>query len=204
MNATQRKFNDLLARNFSYDLKLFLFTNFLENKMEISNLFESYERFKPDDTLIDLYSTIKQLAKSTDQIPTTTIEIGKFDYSLKAWNVANKSILSELKNIYKNKRFIKIEAFNDFYNTTIKKCFYCGITEDKISQMIENKSIYTKRLFVRGRTLEIDKKNPKGNYDKENMLFCCYWCNNAKTDEFTLEEFKPIGEIIKEIWKKRF
>jgi hypothetical protein len=24
----------------------------------------------------------------------------------------------------------------------------------------------------------------------------CYWCNNAKTDEFTAEEFKPIGEAI--------
>ncbi|WP_188117205.1 hypothetical protein [Campylobacter concisus] len=31
----------------------------------------------------------------------------------------------------------------------------------------------------------------------------CYWCNNAKTDEFSPEEFKPIAEGIREVWNKR-
>jgi len=31
----------------------------------------------------------------------------------------------------------------------------------------------------------------------------CYWCNNAKTDEFDGDEFKEIGEAIKKVWKKR-
>lgn len=31
----------------------------------------------------------------------------------------------------------------------------------------------------------------------------CYWCNNAKTDEFTAEEFKEIGKEIRKIWDVR-
>jgi len=31
----------------------------------------------------------------------------------------------------------------------------------------------------------------------------CYWCNNAKTDEFTEEEFSKIGREIRNIWDDR-
>lgn len=31
----------------------------------------------------------------------------------------------------------------------------------------------------------------------------CYWCNNAKTDEFSAEEFAPVGKEIGEIFKNR-
>jgi hypothetical protein len=28
-------------------------------------------------------------------------------------------------------------------------------------------------------------------------------CNNAKSDKFTYEEFKRVGDVIKEIWQQR-
>ncbi len=31
----------------------------------------------------------------------------------------------------------------------------------------------------------------------------CYWCNNAKTDEFDAEEFKVIGLVIGTTFKVR-
>lgn len=31
----------------------------------------------------------------------------------------------------------------------------------------------------------------------------CYWCNNAKTDEFTFEEFEEIGKSFGLVWNKR-
>lgn len=43
-------------------------------------------------------------------------------------------------------------------------------------------------------------------YNANNCVFACYWCNNAKTDAFTDEEFMPIGKAIgvaiKEILRK--
>jgi len=56
----------------------------------------------------------------------------------------------------------------------------------------------------RGRDLEIERLKPKLNYDViENLVFCCYWCNNAKTDTFTVKEFEEVGRVIKNIWKER-
>jgi len=31
----------------------------------------------------------------------------------------------------------------------------------------------------------------------------CYWCNNAKTDEFFVDEFKEIARGINYAWQKR-
>jgi 5-methylcytosine-specific restriction endonuclease McrA len=52
--------------------------------------------------------------------------------------------------------------------------------------------------------LELERKKPNESYDNtDNLVLCCYWCNNAKTDEFTEEEFKEIGKVIGKIWQTR-
>ena len=52
--------------------------------------------------------------------------------------------------------------------------------------------------------MEIDRIDPSGDYSKENIVLCCYWCNNAKTDEFSYFEFKKfIAPEIQEIWEIR-
>jgi 5-methylcytosine-specific restriction endonuclease McrA len=41
-------------------------------------------------------------------------------------------------------------------------------------------------------------------YDEtNNIVLACYWCNNAKTDTFTYEEFLRVGKVFAEIWKER-
>ena len=84
-----------------------------------------------------------------------------------------------------------------------KKCSYCGISVDDISSLGQNGKLYNKRSETRGYTLEIDRKEANGEYTKDNCCMCCYWCNNAKTDEFTVEEFKEIAKGINGIWKQR-
>jgi 5-methylcytosine-specific restriction endonuclease McrA len=56
----------------------------------------------------------------------------------------------------------------------------------------------------RGWNFEIDRKKPNLEYTTENCVAACYWCNNAKTDEFDDVEFKPIGELIGDTLKARF
>ncbi len=93
-----------------------------------------------------------------------------------------------------HKRFVEME----------RKCCYCGITEVEIKHLIEVNQINTKRLKNRGKKLELERKKPNESYDNiENLAYCCYWCNNAKTDEFSVEEFADIGKEINKIWKKR-
>ena len=70
--------------------------------------------------------------------------------------------------------------------------------------MLDSGRLTTKRIATRGRKLELDRKQPELEYkDFDNIVFACYWCNNTKTDIFTEEEFKKVGEVFNEIWKDR-
>lgn len=110
-----------------------------------------------------------------------------------------------LKRIWYKKKFT--ETFDEFlilYNQLSKSCYYCDITEPEIDELLSNNLLYTKRLSTRGRKLEFDRKLPNAAYSNiDNIVLCCYWCNNAKTDTFSETEFKKIGKAIKEIWKQR-
>jgi len=89
------------------------------------------------------------------------------------------------------------------FNRIIKvdKCEYCGITLVDIEHLAEAQQIHKK--YERGYTMEIDRKDANLEYTAQNCVAACYWCNNAKTDEFTAEEFKPIGQLIGKTLKAR-
>jgi hypothetical protein len=101
--------------------------------------------------------------------------------------------------------FVKttIVQFEQWYDEKefLKGCYYCGTTNE-----ISNKLYLSQRGGLRpdatrggkrGRRLELDRKDPNLPYDRlENIVWCCYWCNNAKSNFFTEEEFKPIAVAI--------
>ncbi len=113
--------------------------------------------------------------------------------------------IATIKTIWTRKKFTPV--FEDFYNWYValeRKCDYCGISEDEIMTLLENKKIFTKRIGTRGKKLEFDRKSSELSYDKlDNIVLCCYWCNNGKTDTFSYEEFKEVGKVFAKIWKKR-
>lgn len=88
--------------------------------------------------------------------------------------------------------------FKKWFNQDVfdKGCFYCGLTNE------ESHDLYTQRHHAtrggkRGKRLELDRRNPQLPYDElENIVWCCYWCNNAKSNFFSEEEFRPIGQEI--------
>lgn len=82
-----------------------------------------------------------------------------------------------------------------------KKCFYCGITQEEILKLANRRKLRKKSL--RGWSLEIDRLDSNYEYSQQNCQMCCYWCNNAKTDEFTPSEFKYIGQLIGNVWSAR-
>ncbi len=104
-------------------------------------------------------------------------------------------------------------SFEEFYCTTEHRCYYCGVKTGDIEFLIssEPSKINTKRIYTRGRTLEVDRKSPEGLYwhlknedEKTNLVLSCYWCNNAKTDEYSEAEFiRKISPGITAIWENR-
>lgn len=124
---------------------------------------------------------------------------------MKVWKDNNKTVIADLQKYYIDKIFsievFPVDEFKTFFQGDIE-CEYCQLNEDLISDLIGKREL-TKKHHSRGWSLEIDRKKPNHEYTKENCVWCCYWCNNAKTDEFSHQEFKKVGETLKQIWHAR-
>lgn len=83
-------------------------------------------------------------------------------------------------------------------------CHYCGLPEAMLDQLHEQEGHINKRWPKRGMSLELDRMQSDLPYtDIDNLTLACYWCNNAKTDTFTYEEFRKVGRVMNEIWRER-
>jgi hypothetical protein len=119
------------------------------------------------------------------------------------------SVVSSIKKIHTSKD-MKVD-FKEFYDhlsklNENKVCFYCGVTESQISELETLASLEGHQLTKRkrGKKLELDRKEPNVPYDDlTNLVYACYWCNNAKTDSFSHQEFLEVGKAIGNIWRKR-
>ena len=90
------------------------------------------------------------------------------------------------------------ENFIKWYINTEKRCCYCNCSDVEIEKFY-NRTV-SKRNGTRGKTLEIERINDIP-YSQENCKLSCYYCNNAKSDVFTYDEFKIIGKAIGTIIK---
>jgi hypothetical protein len=112
-----------------------------------------------------------------------------------------------IKKFYDSKKGLKSFSFDEFKNWFIKqedKCIYCNLTSQE-TLILFNKYPLSTRKGKRGRRLELDRINPHLGYGHslKNLALACYWCNNAKTNYFSLKEFKQIGEIIGKVHQNR-
>ena len=122
-------------------------------------------------------------------------------YKDKSKNIHNKNLYDDLKNNYLESNNFSSYVFKKLI--TITTCEYCGITIEQIQKLGENGKLHNKRSDTRGYSLEIDRKLPNFEYSEKNCCMSCYWCNNAKTDEFSPKEFKHMAKGINIIWNKR-
>jgi len=91
------------------------------------------------------------------------------------------------------------DTFQKWYFTIERKCHYCGLTEIETQQIVRNGKLTSKRFpqngkhgrgTSRGMWLEIDKYDPAGKYEICNIVPCCYFCNNDKSDVFHGDDYK--------------
>jgi len=197
--ATRKRYS-IMKRAFNRKLDMFLHAYFLNNMPLDMNSFNS---FSLNNKQLKEYLYLQQLSSGKDKIPNNTIlDIDKLNEKYTSWHKNNIDIKTELWKIFQ-KEFLPIEEFIKIFPYENRKCTYCGISENEIKNLFTKGKITTKRLSTRGRIMEIDQRKPNDGYTIGNMVLCCYWCNNAKTDEYTEEEFKEIANSIKRVWEKR-
>ena len=124
------------------------------------------------------------------------------------WNqLAEVKKIEKLSDLYKEIKLKNSEykfdlSWEKFVSILINgKCSYCGLTILHIYDLAEKEKFFTKRF--RGYSMEVDQIDAYGSYTDDNCAASCYWCNNAKTDEFRIHEFKEIARGIHKTWKER-
>ena len=90
------------------------------------------------------------------------------------------------------------ELRNLLYRRDERKCHYCNIEEKDFLRIWDGPFYKT-----RGKRLEVDRKDNSQGHTLQNCVLACALCNNAKSNKFTYEEFKRVGDVIKEIWQHR-
>jgi hypothetical protein len=82
-------------------------------------------------------------------------------------------------------------GFYEWYIEQNRTCYYCGIEEEKLSELFHPDKGILKTKRGRGRVLELERVNADTNmYSKENCVFACYLCNNHKSDLISEAEHK--------------
>lgn len=101
-------------------------------------------------------------------------------------------------NKCKNRRQVHItkEEFVDWYNVQERVCVYCSIPEKHVLLLPEHN-------IMRRPRLAIDCKNNDLGYVLGNLVLACGRCNFLKSNVFTYDEFKDIGDrYVKPKWMK--
>lgn len=85
------------------------------------------------------------------------------------------------------------EEFFEF--TQIPECFYCGET------LIWHMHSFAHQKYI-CRT-NLDRKDNKQGYHKENLVACCPRCNFGKADRYTHEEWVAMANALREFRRSR-
>ena len=158
-----------------------------------------------------LNDTTPTYAKITERFK---LEKGVVSTQIKEFRSERKEKIDQIKNVkqlYGNKKKeekapdFEFNSFKEFYEWYEEKyreqkgrCYYCETPEENVAKLVKSRS---KRFSNRGKHLEVERKDSsrdKAKYNSRNCVLCCYICNNAKSDIFTLEEFEPVKKAIKE------
>ena len=150
-------------------------------------------------TMIDA----KSYAEVAEELKVDRKEFSKWWEELKP----QREQIAKVRTIWRRKfpnKEINYEAFEQWYINQQKECYYCNTTQEEIDQLIARFPNLSKRLVTRGKSLEIERLEPNEKYANiDNLRLACYWCNNAKSDVFTAEEFKPIGIEIGKVLRNK-
>lgn len=196
----QTKYVNCCKKSFQTKVNLFLFRRCVYGRGAIKFENNDFNQYQITDVDVIEYAGVYWQQEVNFEIGEITIDT--IYAAIKAWKDNHYLRLQELERAYNN-NFSNLLLCSDIEELfKFNKCYYCEITINVINNLIDNKKIF-KKHDLRGFTMEIDRKEPNKEYTKNNIVLCCYWCNNAKTDEFNADEFKPIGEAIRKVWEGR-
>lgn len=185
-------YNEIAKRSFKSKWRIYLFDKIINSELEEINQ-TNFDRYELSDEPIKKYANEYWQEFKSHKI--NGMKISEIEEAINSYEETSSIKIQEFERNYIREKFPKIFPQSDF-EELIKKdvCRYCGLTKNEIEELGIKGKLRKKNL--RGWSLEIDRLEPNKEYSKENCVMSCYWCNNAKTDEFSENEFRTIGREI--------
>ena len=193
------KYDQLAKKSFKAKWNVYLLDKIIKGK-ELDIDGNDFKRFILTDENVQQYSNNywqKEAEEKIGKLKVTEIDsiINKFEYGERIY-------IEKYERNYIEETFPKLMSMMDFEKLMkSKQCYHCKISIDEIHELREKGKLRKKN--GEGWKLEIDRLKPNFQYTASNCVLSCYWCNNAKTDEFSAEEFKNIGREIRKIFENR-
>lgn len=199
-NKNTKRYNEKANDSFKTKLKLYLFYLAINKDTEKIDQ-DEFRKFEIAEDMVKVYTTKYWQYESEYQFESglTNDQIYRKMARLEA---SNKEVIEKMRLDYIRFEFpVKFSQEQFVKLTEAEHCAYCGISIPEVVELANKQQLFKKNY--RGWTLEIDRKNSNFEYSASNCVMACYWCNNAKTDEFTHEEFLEIGKSIRKVWDER-
>jgi len=196
-----RKYQTICKRSFKTKLEQFLLSRCIADAGATDSFtMDEFDRYAISDEDIKMYAAVYYQQPYDHKIKGESI-VDLYSI-IESWKRLKAEEIAKWEGFYKVcfEKILSYEYFENFIKGD--KCHYCHVTPEDINELIDMQKIF-KKHETRGFSMEIDRKEPNKEYRKDNIVLCCYWCNNAKTDEFDDEDFKPIGKAIRKVWECR-
>lgn len=193
------KYNKLAKKSFKAKWNVYLLDKIIKGK-ELGIEENDFKNFILTDENVQQYSNDYWQKEAEEKIGNLTVTeidaiINKFEYG-------ERILIEEYEKNYIEETFPILMPMGDFEKLmSSTQCYHCEISIDEIHELRVKGKLRKKN--GEGWKLEIDRLKPNFQYTANNCVLSCYWCNNAKTDEFSAEEFKSIGREIRKIFENR-
>ena len=158
-----------------------LFKSKVDNDSEIYKWNHKYQQKKKKEYVFSNYCKINNKGKSVKEDE----KISNFFTDLKG--KYEEQTKEKLENQLK-----WISSFPEI-NKEEHICYYCGISEKILTKLYDDDTYTCRTKRNRGSWFELDRQNAKENqnvYSKENIVLCCYFCNNHKSDVISPEDMR--------------
>ncbi|MFH2094591.1 MAG: hypothetical protein ABIJ16_02730 [Bacteroidota bacterium] len=204
-------YRDKARKSFHTKFDLYVFDKVLQNNTYGPEP-EEFEKFTITDELVHIYITkywqwyndtvLKEMVSDMTYSIGTDLPIRDIYYAMRDYKRDYEGRMRDMEDDYMDhfEEVFPFEKFREIF--TGPECHYCGLTHDMIDDLIDREQLFKKHIS-RGWSLEMSRPDPNREYSPDNAVMSCYWCTNAKTDEFSEEEFKQIGLEIAKVWEKR-
>lgn len=139
------------------------------------------------------------------------VSIKKSDFKYRKTGLCKKCS-NLIKLDYSRKNFVssKLKPYEALYNSIIKLCkekqINISITFEEFLEFTKiNNCVYCNsevtwvkyNISKNGYRYNLDRKDSTIGYKKDNLVVCCWRCNDLKSNKFSFEEFKLIGDVLK-------